>query len=311
MNRRMKSTLVAGSLVAAALAATRQVPPNAFRPEVSPDGKTILAMRADPATRTIKPVLMNADGSNWRDIATVREPNWVADGSMIVALKEYGRDDRSIVALTPAGTIDRETPIRGAIGAARVLLQQRRLLIARTTRDSARAIMNWKWSTIGLDGSSEKQIDFPVPAGQTVYISVSPSNDGTRLAFLALRSDDSHKSVLYVMNVDGSGLRQLAVLQQDAGGITWSRDDKTLALSDSYTPHPVPDGFVPDAVVITIDVASGTMRTLTPHTRRFVEEHPSWAPDGTIYFQSERDGPADIFRMNADGSNQRRVTSKQ
>jgi Tol biopolymer transport system component len=100
-------------------------------------------------------------------------------------------------------------------------------------------------------------------------------------------------------------------LQQDAGGIAWSRDDRTLALADSYTPHPMPAGFVMDAIIVAVDVGSGAVRTLTPHDRRFMDEHPSWAPDGTIYFQSNREGAAEIFRMNADGSNQRRVTSKQ
>ena len=303
------SVLIRHRVMTAAMSG-RQAPPNAARPEVSPDGKSILAIRADPSSRSMKPFLMNADGSNRRDIALVRDAVWFPDGSRILALKEYGRDDRSIVALMPDGTQERESPLRGAIGGARVLLPKQRLLIARTTRDPARSIMNWKWSTIGIDGSNEMPIKFPVPAGQAVYISVSPSNDGTRLAFLALRTDDSHKSVLYVVNLDGSGLRQLAELQQDAGGIAWSRDDRTLALVDSYTPHPMPAGFVMDAVVVTVDVASGAMHTLTPHNHRFIEEHPSWGPDGSIYFQSQRDGPADIFRMNADGSNQRRVTSK-
>jgi Tol biopolymer transport system component len=36
---------------------------------------------------------------------------------------------------------------------------------------------------------------------------------------------------------------------------------------------------------------------------------PVWSPDGRhIAFQSSRDGKLDIYVMNADGSNQRRLT---
>jgi Tol biopolymer transport system component len=284
---------------------------SAGRPEVSPDGTRILGVSADRSTRSFAAFVMNSDGSGRRTLPVARA-TWFPDGSRILGMREYGRDDWALVVLSPDSAGERDLGIRGSIGGAR-MLPQGNLLLARTTRDNVRRIQHWRWLVRGPDGS-ERPLSFPVPAGQTVMLNVSPSNDGERVAFLALRlgvpNDTSHTAQLYVMNLDGSGLRRLAEVQQDAGGIAWSRDDRTLALADGYTPHPPPIGFVPHAVITAVDVASGAVRRLTPHDRRYVDEHPSWSPDGSIYFQSNRDGLAEIYRMNADGSNQRRVTPK-
>lgn len=290
-------------------AVTAQGGVNASQPEVSPDGRFILAARADRATRSFQAFIMNADGSNRRDVAATRL-SWFPDGSKILGFKEYGRDDRAVVVMNPDGTGEVAVGIRGSIGAAH-MLPQGRLLLARTTRDTVRRIQNWSWFVRAQNGA-ETPLSFAVPAGQLVTLNVAPSRDGQRLAFLALKlgsADTSeHKAALYVVNVDGSGLRKLTEVQQDAGGIAWSKDHRTLALADSYTPHPVPEGFVGDANILTVDVGSGVVRRLTTHDRRYLDEHPSWGPDGSIYFQSDRDGQVEIYRMNADGSNQRRIT---
>jgi TolB protein len=40
------------------------------------------------------------------------------------------------------------------------------------------------------------------------------------------------------------------------------------------------------------------------------DKFPSWSPDGTrIVFYSNRDGPAQIYVMDADGSNQRNISN--
>jgi TolB protein len=40
-----------------------------------------------------------------------------------------------------------------------------------------------------------------------------------------------------------------------------------------------------------------------------INEDPAWSPDGTkIVFQSNRDGNWEIYVMDADGSNQQRLT---
>ena len=56
-----------------------------------------------------------------------------------------------------------------------------------------------------------------------------------------------------------------------------------------------------------IDDTPENLKRLT--TSRAVEAAPAWAPDGKrIVFQSDRDGNAEVYVMNADGTKQRRLT---
>jgi Tol biopolymer transport system component len=60
--------------------------------------------------------------------------------------------------------------------------------------------------------------------------------------------------------------------------------------------------------IFVLDVETGERANLTNHPARDV--WPAWSPDGsTIAFVSERDNPkGDIYLMDADGSNLRRLT---
>ncbi|MBI4542840.1 MAG: PD40 domain-containing protein [Gemmatimonadetes bacterium] len=122
------------------------------------------------------------------------------------------------------------------------------------------------------------------------------SPDGTKLAF-ASRGD------IYVINADGSGLRNLtnerALLAWDPA---WSRDGTRLAFVSRW-----------DIYVVNAD-GSGVMR-LTDHPAW--DANPRWSPDGTkLAFLSERDDTLrrvdrrkEIYAINADGSGLRNLTN--
>src|SRR4029077_20999841 len=113
---------------------------------------------------------------------------------------------------------------------------------------------------------------------------------------------------LYVVNSDGSGLRNLTgkLWVAGAGSVggptfdpAWSPDGQMIA----FVGHP---GLGEPIYVVRAD-GSG-LRNLTPKPVGAYAA-PAWSPDGRkIAFVSDRDGNSEIYVMNANGSGQRSLT---
>jgi TolB protein len=60
-----------------------------------------------------------------------------------------------------------------------------------------------------------------------------------------------------------------------------------------------------------VEVQTGEARKLAPHDRAYLDETPSWFPDGKrIAFQSNRTGRMEVWIMSADGSGPEQVTGR-
>lgn len=149
---------------------------------------------------------------------------------------------------------------------------------------------------MNADGSDVREVfagDFPhVP---------SWSPDGSRLAFRHMVPGPfGAVGRIFVINVDGTGLRQLSPDVPDPNqfyyfdeGPSWSPDGLKIAFSRTGA-----------LTVINVD---GTGMTTLPTP--IGVNYPSWSRDGTrIAYSAFVDSP-DIFVSNADGSNVFRVTS--
>lgn len=124
------------------------------------------------------------------------------------------------------------------------------------------------------------------------------SPDGTRIVYCSMR--ETLYSQVYVMNVDGTGQKRLTNIDTgDACGPAWSHDGKRIAFHAFalVQPNRNPRIWVMDAD------GSG-QKLLTEHGL-----DPTWSPDDRqIAFASRRDGIFQIYAMNSDGSNVRRLT---
>lgn len=121
------------------------------------------------------------------------------------------------------------------------------------------------------------------------------SPDGSMIAFASSRQG---KRQLFVMNADGSKIRQVTNLEDMGGRSTWSADGKKLAF------YAGPAG---DHNIYTINI-DGT--GLTQLTYSGDNLGPSWSPDGNwIAFTSFRDGNNEIYIMRPDGTNPTRLTN--
>jgi TolB protein len=133
------------------------------------------------------------------------------------------------------------------------------------------------------------------------------SPNGRRLAFVSNRDGDPE---IFVMNADGSGVRQLTRNGKTASGMpiqdtvpAWSPDGLQLAFVSNR------DGG--EAEIYRMN-ADGTGQVRLTRTAAYVTDHtPSWSPSGHyIVFNSDRAGydNVEIYRMRANGSEVVRLT---
>jgi TolB protein len=125
------------------------------------------------------------------------------------------------------------------------------------------------------------------------------SPDGRQIVFY---SESGGQADLFLMNADGSGVRQLTHTPVDEGYPSFSPDGTQIAFDSDG-----PDGNF-DIYLMKAD--GSEVRRLTTDPGRDLS--PAWSPDGrTIAFMSERVAKPefDVYLMNTDGSSQERLTT--
>ncbi len=196
---------------------------------------------------------------------------------------------------------------------------------------------------MNADGSEQLRLTSEAWGGELAW---SPL--GNKIAFVSRRDGNAE---IYLMNADGSGLRRLTRNTVGDRNPVWSADGRRIAFESNwqlnvmnadgsgqrrltrnggrnFAPAWSPDGqkiaferrtgrkkYGPcngcgrastfEIWVINAD-GSGQQRLTTQGAQ------PGWSPDGQkIAFMSERDGNAEIYDMNPDGSQQRNLTRTQ
>ena len=121
------------------------------------------------------------------------------------------------------------------------------------------------------------------------------SPDGSQVAFVSDRDNETGGGqMIYVMNVDGSDVRQLTN-EQFSSSPDWSHDGGMIAYSTD------------DIYIIGTDGTWASSIKLTDNEQ--ANRQPVWSPDDSqIAWLSGQEGAMDIFVMNADGSNIRQIT---
>jgi Tol biopolymer transport system component len=114
--------------------------------------------------------------------------------------------------------------------------------------------------------------------------------------WLALSHAPDGRSLIYVLPARG-GAPRLVTEKGPSYWHGWSPDGRTLAYCAERNG---------EYDVYTIPVEGGAERRLT--TAPGLDDGPDYAPDGSIWFNSERTGLMKIWRMAPDGSSQRQMT---
>jgi TolB protein len=133
----------------------------------------------------------------------------------------------------------------------------------------------------------------------------------TKIAFASDRDGERIKGPIeertikevYIADYDGANQRRITVNRSLNITPVWSADGKALAYT-SYRRNNRPDIFVSY-------IYEGRPPETPAHGTDSVHNFlPAWSPDGSrIAFMSNRDGNLEIYVMNKDGSNLRRLTN--
>jgi Tol biopolymer transport system component len=288
-------------------------------------GKSKIAFITRGPNRTPGLYVMNTDGSGQRRLTgnvLVRTPAWSPDGRRIAfesfhACRTPGA--RARCAYTSG------IYVANADGSFR--LRVARIGGSPAWSPDGRTIAfssGGKIYLMNADGSEHRPLTKPGTAGRLRSLAWSP--DGRKLAFLYAPSCQFCFN-LYVVNSDGSGLRNLtAELATGSGpGIpftgavvtapAWSPDGRKLAFvrlnagrdrSPVYVVRADSSGLRNLTPNVVRADGSG-LRNLTPKPVAYA--HLAWSPNGRkLAFVSDRDGNSEVYVMNADGSGQRNLT---
>jgi Tol biopolymer transport system component len=134
----------------------------------------------------------------------------------------------------------------------------------------------------------------------SLEIEASPiwSPDGTRIAYIVVSSRGHQIKIIDAQT--GELQAQVNELTGNLNDLSWSPDGTRLMFTNVEV----------RVSIYVMELASNRITQLTDEAHH--NETPMWSPDGRqIVFVSNRDGNLELYIMNADGTNQQRLTNDQ
>jgi Tol biopolymer transport system component len=165
--------------------------------------------------------------------------------------------------------------------------------------------------SVKTDGSNPIQLSPPgvsiidLPFYDAVGADWAP--DGSRVTFAAF-DQSSRRTGLFVVNADGSGLRQITPPGVGALSAQWSPNGALIAFTSCISSR---NCRIPQAWVVHPD---GTgLRQVTPPVNGAIFLTPVWSPDSTKLILNRQDpnGQTSLWTVNSDGSQLAKLTDTE
>jgi Tol biopolymer transport system component len=271
-------------------------------------GSRIAFMRGATGRGQWAVFVMNADGTGARRLASSSfNQTWSPDGRRIAVQSE--RNGRYDIDVMDADGGARRTLVRG--GFMPVWSPDGRKI---AFRRGSGFLAPGEIHVMNADGSGQRKLTRQVASNA----SYAWSPDGRKIAFArqidaGIVSGRQRVSIeIYVMNADGSGLRNLTHSPEHDFSPAWSPDGREIVFvrSRATLPWSGPPNVPGDEEIYVMNADGSDQRNLTRTPGS--DWSAAWSPDGReIVFVSSR-GPAiqrgyGIYLMDADGSHLRRL----
>ena len=235
--------------------------------EWSPNRKQIAWTRGGEESPTGEIWVMNADGTGRRQVTSNTFSDnavaWSPDGRQL-AYRSTRDDNRDIFVIGVDGTNERRLTTDLAVDSVPDWSPDGTRITFTSNRGGVSAV----YTMSAVDGIDVRQLtDDSLGAGLSVY-----SPDGSRIAFADNFAGSGEKDV-WVMNADGSGLRQVTNTADLELPRSWSHDGTRVAAEFAR----VTSGTVGKGDIAVVTVATGATVNLT-NTNGVVERGPDWQP---------------------------------
>ncbi|MBV6703476.1 hypothetical protein KV557_41485 [Kitasatospora aureofaciens] len=256
------------------------------RPDWSPDGSTIAFDRTDPRTGATRLWTVSASGDGAQQIGQLcesgtadctneaeRAPAYSPDGKQLAFSRSWG-------ALDPAG--NKQIQYSDLYLMAPDGTNVQRLTFLTNDKPYSGEVSNPSWSPDG------KQLAFEYRTGAT--------------------GQPANSRAIYVVGVDGTGLRQLTPWELRAGDrASWSPDGTQIL----FTTYPAGPENAPGGGIYTVHPDGTAIGALTPAPSDAYYGAAAYAPDGSsiVFTQAPARATADLYSMRPDGTGVARLTN--
>jgi len=253
--------------------------------------------------------IMDWDGANLKKVTShnsiALSPNWSPDGKKIL----YTAFVSKVLPKGKKGLRNPDLFMLDLAKGQRWLISDRMGLNSGGTfhpnGDSILMTMSEKGNSdiyrVDLEGNVKKKLTSGPSGALNVEPSVSP--DGAKVAF---SSDRLGKPMIWVMDIDGTNAAKRTTAGVYNSSPSWSPDGKKIAFAGLDDRHY--DIFIMDADGSKIERLT-TKKKNDGSGKWSTNEDPVFSPDGRfIMYSSDRDGVNQVYIINVDGTNERRIT---
>jgi TolB protein len=306
-NARIRVIFVASGLAIAAIFLVSRAIPRAEQPAAPPshNGRIVYG-RSAPGVDMTRLFTVNPDGSDEVSlpVSFTDCAEWSPDGTKLhITASEYPGSRLRPAVINADGTgfrlLNATSNADLNLGCGDWTPDMSRLVLEGFP-ETGHPALNGIYSVRGSDGGDLTLVNRNPFGGYDAVPQVSP--DATEVVFL--RNDPSRHlpgpqaGALYVVGLDGAGLRRITPWGAARSSGSWSPDGQWIAFAgpprDLYLVHPDGSGLVR----IHVDLGRGGPL------------QPRWSPDGTmLVFGLQTNGQGDIYSVHADGSDLTQITN--